>query len=257
MMPVLAVQLGLVVYLVAVVVVGRLGPRAPAPLRVAGIGAAAVVVAALLVVPAWREVAQWPAAPQGSGDLAAHAWVAEVIQRDAHFEPRWFDQVFLGEEAWRWGSSSALFIEQQMQHVPVEAYQPDGLLYLVVSGSGEIVERLRKRMEWRDWSLSEWDEGNAIGARHGAPVAAAGFDGVSLVGLSPGSLTPAHLVIRLEDPVAARAWTGWLCTQFEPGRVNAKLDANDFLTRVLGKHRFQDTRRWYDDCVFDVPEDPR
>ncbi len=256
LMSVLAVQLGLVVYLAAVVAAGWLGPRVPAGVRWGGIVACAVAVLALVALPARREAAEWPAAPPGSGDLAAHAWVARVIQHDAHFEPRWFDQVFLGEEAWRWGSSSALFLEQQMQHVPVDAFQPDGLLYLVVSGSGEIVETLRRRMEWRDWSLAAWDEGNAIGARSGEPVPARGFDGVALVGMSPGSLTPAHMVIRLEDPEAAQAWTGWLCTQFEPGTVNAKLDANDFLSRVLGKHRFQDTRRWYDDCVFAVAEDP-
>ncbi len=247
--PVLAVQLGLAVYLVVLVAVGRLTARPwPAPARIAAQLAAVILALALLLGLAARMRSEWLVKPPSSGDLPSHRWAAAAIQEDAHFDTRWFDIVFLGVEPWRWGSAPALFIEQRMNHVPEEAFQAEGTLYMVLAGNGDEMDVLRRRNQWRDYDLAHWPDD--VRQRSGDPIPAKEVEGVSLIGFDPGSLTPSLMVLRIDGPDAAQAWSGWLCEQFTPEAVHVKLDANDFLTILWPKHRFQDTRRWYDECVF-------
>lgn len=249
LMPALAVQLGLAVYLVALVGMGRLSARAwPTAVRVGAQLAVFAVALALLLGHAAQIRGEWLAQPPSSGDLPSHRWAAAAIQEDSHFDTRWFDIVFLGVEPWRWGSAPALFIEQRMNHVPEEAFQAAGTLYMVLAGNGEEMEVLRRRNNWRDYDLAHWPDDQRH--RRGAPVPAKEVPGVSLIAFDPGSLTPSLMVLRIDGQDAAQAWSGWLCDQFTPEAVHVKLDANDFLTLLWPKHRFQDTRRWYDECVF-------
>ena len=247
LLPALALQLGLAVFLLAhryqnTARAGQRPGRRLAPWLLAA-------PAALMLLGATVDALGHSAAPN-RGDAVMHRWIAEAVQQDAQDRPRWIDAVVLGwdERPRSWVFTPAVYLQQRMAGVPAQRFRLDGWLYLAVNGHAAHTDAVRLAMGWDEKALAE--HGNLAGESATlVPLPAGGFSGVHLVGRYAVESDQAILLIRFDDWRASQQWTRWLAQHIAGGQAHLMLDANYYLPQCMPGYRTEYALRYFDPAL--------
>jgi len=248
LLPSLAVQVAVVVFVAARALQGALDRRSRILAR--AVGVAILVAAVLLAVAAVRT--RWHEEPLGFGKLRACRWFAQTIQEDVGQGDRWIEVLTLDRRVtgYPWIYPSALVIEQRLHHgLEPGIFDATGPLYLVVDGTGAQIALVAENSGWTLPSPSE--ELPALPATHrwSPAVEAADTPGISLVGMYTPDAETSLLLLRMEDAEASSRWTRSLCEWFPRREVRTHFDAMDYFDEIRGGADHSLVEPWFDRCV--------
>ena len=235
LLPAQAIVLGLLVFGGCVVVGSWLSPRLPRRL-VAPVGA--LLAAVLMLVPASSTLGAYGARLSIGGDLAALRWLSGVVSEDAGGEGRWFEMASLGLDN-PWGYATALYLEQRLSGVPPEAVTMEGALYLVYTAQPAQAVSLAQTLGWSDGTGREPATSYA-----GAALASPQIQGVHLVAMDGGFPPPAKMVIRLDDPKAARRLAEQLSSLYGSHATVCLIESAEYLGMKDGEFRREQLEPW-------------
>ena len=227
-LPAHAVTLGLAVYLAACrvpILRGASGSRGSTDLSLVAPAASIALIVAIAISPGER-------VPTTDGALGAHRWMDRVIAEDAGHAPRWFDAVVLEHtvQPFCWAFTPAVFLEQRMRGVPRETFRHTGSLYLALSGPRRIVDAICRDRGWRGNESS-------VAVPHGA----------HFVGRRTVNDADEILIVKLDDDVSSRAWTGWLFSG--PAGPRLMLESNHVLPLTEQGYDMAQGWAWFDDAM--------